>query len=65
MNEFSLGVKSMARNTIPALNLVRKGEWTLDDVERWLNAVIGDDVNYLEETQQLLTTRQASKEGDK
>ena len=48
-NTFSGGVKSMARNTLPAVELVRSGKWTLDDVERWLNAVITDDPSYAQE----------------
>ena len=39
----------MARNTLPAVELVRSGKWTLDDVERWLNAVITDDPSYAQE----------------
>lgn len=40
--EFSNGVKAMARNVIPAIQLVHKGAWTLGDMEDWLNAVINE-----------------------
>lgn len=40
--EFSNGVKEMARNVIPAIQLVHKGIWTLGDMEDWLNAVINE-----------------------
>lgn len=40
---FSDGVVSMARNTLSAVKLVRSGRWSLDDLEKWLEAVITDD----------------------
>jgi hypothetical protein len=48
-NNFANGVKSMARNVLPACQLLRSGKWTVDDLERWLNAVINDDPAYIAE----------------
>lgn len=47
-NSFANGVTSMARNTLPAISLLRSGTWRLGDVERWLNAVIENDAKYFE-----------------
>lgn len=42
--DFACGVTRMARNCLPAVDLVRQGRWTLDDMERWLKACIADDL---------------------
>ena len=48
-NDFEYGVKSMARNCLPAIALIDAGRWTTSDARRWLNAVISDDPNYARE----------------
>jgi len=48
MNDFDSGVTPMARNCLCATKLVRKGEWTVEDMERWLNAVIDSDAEYID-----------------
>lgn len=45
-NSFAGGVISMARNTLPAVELIRAGKWTLDQMEQWLNAVLANDAKY-------------------
>ena len=47
--DFAKGVVSMCRNTLPAIRLIRQGRWTLDDMERWVEAVISNDASYLSE----------------
>lgn len=49
----------MARNCISAVQLMRTGKWDLNDVERWLNAVISNDSNYLRQV--LIELKQRKK----
>jgi hypothetical protein len=46
-NTFGGGVVSMSRSSLAGIELVRTGRWTLDDFERFLNAVINNDPTYL------------------
>ena len=47
LSDFAHGVSAMARNTLPALELYESGRWSLQDVKDWLNAVINEDLGYL------------------
>lgn len=49
-DKFAMGCDSMARNCQSAVECVRKGVWTLDDVDKWLSACIGQDKEYLTKT---------------
>lgn len=40
---FTGGVQAMAWNCLPAVELVRHGRWTLDDMKEWLQAVVDTD----------------------
>jgi hypothetical protein len=42
-NQFGYGVVCMARNCLPALDLIDSGRWTTKDARKWLNAVISKD----------------------
>jgi hypothetical protein len=48
-NSFASGTASMARSSLAAIELIRSGRWTLESAERWLNAVINNDAEYLNE----------------
>lgn len=48
-NSFAAGTVSMARSSLPAIELIRSGKWTLENAERWLNAVINNDAEFLNE----------------
>ena len=52
MNTFGHGVICMARNCLPALDLIDSGQWTIADMRRWLNAMISNDAEYLEEVKE-------------
>ena len=38
----------MARNTLPVVELLRRGEWGACDLELWLKSVINQDSDYLD-----------------
>jgi len=46
---FAGGIASMSRHSLAAIELIRRGQWTLDKMERWLNAVISNDPKYFDE----------------
>ena len=48
MDPFVSGIHSMARSCLAATELVRQSRWTLDDVDKWINAVLSQDAAYLE-----------------
>lgn len=50
VTDFQQGVQAMARNCLPAVELVRKGVWTLGDMEKWLQWVIASDSGIVLET---------------
>jgi hypothetical protein len=48
-DQFSYGVISMARNCLPACQLLKQGKWTIEDMEKWLQAIIDSDSQYFSE----------------
>jgi hypothetical protein len=48
-NPYGNGVVSMARNCKSSVELVRRGQWDLDKMDRWLDSVINNDMAFLNE----------------
>jgi hypothetical protein len=58
MNEpFSEGVVNMARNCKAGVELVRSGKWTLEQLDKWLDAVITNDAQFLNDTVREISER--------